>query len=181
MKASELKHGDILLYEEGRQATTASRLIRLVTGSKFTHVSIVQEIYRIKFVLEQLGERTHSYVPLYYVAPGEVVHCVRPKFTPVKATVKIFERKPYGYWSICDVAINHFIGLFNKNWVYRPWFMRWVKNPNIDCSILVGEALNLKDEASWCNHLGVLEPDDFYNHTETFEYLGVVETWSETK
>ena len=174
MNASDLQHGDVLLYDWVKNASIDARGIRLIEGSKYTHCSVVQEIEGIHFVLEQLGERMHSYLPFYYAETGEEITCFRPKFKAPEANQNSFTRNPYGYLSILDALINHFIGLFS-NKRYKPWMMTFFKSKNVDCSILVGKVLELESNAQWCYDINVLEPDDFYRHPESFEDLGTID------
>ena len=75
--------------------------------------------------------------------------------------------------------VNHLIGLFKKGWVYRPYLCRLTPKRD-NCSGVVAIQLNLEYNASeWCGSNRMIEPDDFYNHTETFEYLGEV-VWPTT-
>ena len=172
MHYSELRHGDVLIYEYREGQSIYAKLITLITGSKYAHCSVVLEYGKGRFfVLEQMTQRMHSMLEIYN--PKEIVHCVRPKFTVSKfVQPKWFERKTYGYANIADALINHFIGVFLRNWRYRPYFSKKWKNP--DCSTLVSIVLNLKLNTRWVEFDSVVEPDDFYNHDESFEYLGEV-------
>lgn len=176
INASELKHGDVLLYERKKYIGILPRLIRIIIGNKMTHAGIVMEVDNKKFVLEQLTPRMHSYLPFYYALPGEVIHCVRPKFTsPSIVLNKFFEREKYGNLAIIDCAINHFIGLFlSDKWKYRPILAKLFKSKRIICSALVAKILRLELNTNWCNNYRVVEPDDFINHCEDFSYLGII-------
>ena len=82
MRASELRHGDVLIYNWGKNASLATQGIRIITGNKYTHCSVIQEVAGNKFVLEQLNERSHSFLPFYYAREGEEIRCLRPKLSP---------------------------------------------------------------------------------------------------
>ena len=176
INCTQLKHGDVLLFERKRYGGVLPRIIRLITGNKMTHVAIVMEIDNRKFVLEQLTPRTHSYLPFYYALTGEIIHCVRPKFTlPAIINNSDFEREKYGTLAIIDCAINHFIGLFlGKNWEYKRILARLFKSKRLICSALVAKILKLELNADWCHDYHVVEPDDYINHLENFSYLGIV-------
>ena len=174
MKASELQHGDVLLYDWRSHAAITTQGIRLVTGNANTHCSVVQEIYGNKFVLEQLGDRMHSFLPFYYAMEGEEITCFRPKFPPPPADPTNFTRNPYGYLCIADALLNHCIGLFSKR-RYKPRIVNLFKSKNIDCGVLVGRVLELEENASWCYDVAILEPDDFIKHPESFSNFGVVD------
>jgi len=179
MKFSDLKHGDVLLYEHKKKASLFVRGIRFITGSRIEHCGIVLDVDNQKFILEQMSERMHSYLPFYYAKPGEVIHCVRPKFAiPEMDNKTLCKRIDYGYLSICDCLLNHLFGRITfGNWVYRPMLKRWFNTQTIICSTLVATALKLNNNVKWCNYLEVVEPDDYWNHTEDFMYIGIVD-WS---
>ena len=174
MKASELQHGDVLVYSWRKNASFMARVIRLITGNKVTHCSVVVEYESNKFILEQMGERMHSFLPLYYAMDGEKISCMRPKFIVPPASYEIFYRKPYGYLCTLDAMVNHFLGLFS-NKPYKPRLVNWFKSTNVDCSILVGTVLKLNENAEWCKCVEVIEPDDYIAHPEHFEDLGEIE------
>ena len=176
INVSELKHGDVLLYEHKKYIGILPRLIRIIIGNKITHAGIIMEVDNRKFVLEQLTPRTHSYLPFYYALPGEVIHCARPKFMiPAIIQNSIFEREKYGNLAIIDCAINHFIGLFlGDKYKYKPILARLFKSERIICSALVAKILRLDLNTNWCNNYRVVEPDDFINHCEDFSYLGII-------
>jgi len=176
MKASELQHGDVLLYDWRSHASLTTQGIHLITGNQNTHCSVVQNIDGILFVLEQLDERTHSFLPFYYAFEGETIQCMRPKFSVPPAVQDNFTRNPYGYWCIADAMLNHFIGLFS-NRPYKPRIVNLVGSKNIDCSVLVGKALNLQEVCDWCYDVSILEPDDYTKHPESFDDMGIVD-WS---
>lgn len=176
VNASDLQHGDVLLYEHKKYATFLSRLIRIIIGNKMTHSSVIIKVDNRKFVLEQLAIRTHSYLPFYYAFEGETIHCIRPKFTPPSIMLNSdFERQKYGNLAIIDCAINHFIGLITDGrWKYRPILAKLFNSKRIICSALVAKILRLDLNTKWCNDYHVVEPDDFINHCEDFNYLGII-------
>lgn len=175
--ASRLQHGDVLLYEHRKHVNFFRLGIRLITGSRFTHCGVIQQDMSNPnnfFVLEQLTERTHSWLPFYYAEDGEVIHVVRPVFTPPILNSEHFQRKPYGYLSIIDCLINHFLGriTFGK-WIYKVILAK--KSTNIVCSSVVGKVLDLPNNVSWCTDIKLLEPDDYFNHWKDFQYLGEID------
>lgn len=176
MRASELRHGDVLIYNWGKNASLATQGIRIITGNKYTHCSVIQEVAGNKFVLEQLNERSHSFLPFYYAREGEEIRCLRPKFIPPPPDQTNFTRDPYGYFCIADALLNHFINLFSKR-PYKPRIVGFFKSKNVDCSVLLGRALKLQDNCAWCYDISVLEPDDFINHPESFSDVGIID-WS---
>ena len=173
--ASDLRHGDVLLYEHKRNQSLFVRGIRLITGSKFSHVGIVQDVSYTKLILEQLSEREYSDFHFYKPDVGEVIHIVRPRFPVPPTDSRLINHQGYGHWGIVDCLINHALGrlLFGK-WTYRP-MLSLLKPDNIICSALVATVLRLNFSAPWCSYLQVVEPDDYYNHAETFQYLGIVD------
>jgi hypothetical protein len=177
MNYKDLQHGDVLLFNRRQHQSITVRLIRLITGSQFTHCGIVVKVDGQLYVLEQMNERMHSRLDFYYAKLGETVVCSRPKFT-VDPNVNIldFYRENYGYTNIIDCAINHFMHriTFGK-WEFRPILVPRLKAATIICSALVATVLQLDKHATWCKYLGVVEPDDYANHTETFDILGEIE------
>lgn len=174
MDYSDLKHGDVLLYQWKKHGNFFVRAIRLITGSKIVHSGIVIEKDGDKFIVEAMGYRMHSYVPLYHAYHGEVIYCVRPKFPIPYMPDTLFERRRYGYLNIVDCLVNHFLGLFNSKHVYTPYCAHYFKNTNLMCSALVAKALKLPENTKWCNYIEVVEPDDYWNHNETFTRMGVI-------
>lgn len=182
MKVGDLRHGDVLMFEYRRYDKLIPRAIRLVTGSHITHVGIVQEVFGVKVVLEQLSLRTHTLLNFYPRNSGEKIEVARPNFNVPKVNKYLFIPEKYGYWSIVDCLINHALGQvpFLK-WEYRPFFTKWTKTRKENCSNLVAHALDLSKNVPWCKFPDVVEPDDFYNHTETFTNLGTLEWEDEPK
>ena len=177
MNYKELQHGDVLLYEHRNKQSLVTRIIHLITGSKFVHVSVVVRVADELYVLEQHSERLHSRLDFYYPFVGEVIYCVRPKFQ-VPSTVNVFDfyREDYGYTSILDSLINHLFGRLSfGKWKTKPILVKLFKSRNIICSTLTARVLQLSTNCSWCKYTSTLEPDDFATHPETFEHLGVVD------
>jgi hypothetical protein len=175
MLSSDLQHGDVLAYIHRKNAGLLVDTIHLIEGSDYTHSSVVLEIYNNEFILEQHSLRMHSYLPLYYALSGEEIYCFRPRFTPPPATFEEFNRDSYGILGIIDSLLNHTIGLIIRKWQYRPLLVRLFNNPKIICSALVAKVLDLEHNTKWCKYYQVVEPDDFANHPEDFEPLGLIE------
>ena len=177
MLSNELMHGDVLLYEYKKRASFLTRCIRLITGNKFIHSSIVRKIDGKLFILEALSSRLHSYVPFYYTYLGEVIHCFRPKF-PIPDVIEkpYFVPETYGFLCVADSLLNHTLGRVTfRKWEYKPFLQQFFNATHTDCSVLVAEMLDLEKNTDWCKFNRVVEPDDFSLHPETFEYLGIVE------
>ena len=179
MKLSDLRHGDIILYEKSKRANLFVRGIRLITGSQFTHVGMVikdtETNYNLGCIIfiEQLAARTISIGEIYTTESAEVLHVVRPNFGKPAALSKEFARhKTYGYLCILDALINHFIGLFNDNYTYRQFVGQWSKN--ITCSGLVAELLNTSNYMYFRIPQAV-EPNWFIRETNKFTYLGILD------
>ena len=173
--STELRHGDVLCYTYRTHQSIFARGIRLITGSQFVHVGVVLETPSGMIILEQLGERAFNLKDLYHSMPGEDVFAVRPRFTPFAATYGLIDRSDYGYLAIVDCLLNHALARLTFGaWKYRPVISRLQPN-RVMCSTLVAQVLKLPLFAPWCKHTAVVEPDDFFNHTETFEHLGYVQ------
>jgi len=169
----QLQNGDVLLYEHKRHISFFALAIRIITGSKFVHSSIIINKSNNKFVLEQLSIRSHCFLPFYYAFPGEIIHAVRPFFPVPEIDNSYFNREGYGYRNIIDSLINHTVGLIFKNWKYIPFIS--VHSTKDNCSVLIAKILKLSTNAIWCKFPEVVEPDDYFNHSESFHYLGVVD------
>ena len=178
MKSSDLKHGDVLLFDWQAHQTFYERAIRLITGSRFVHCGVVQEVILIEnengkpyagflFVLEQLQERRCEPVELYRPDPQCVIICMRPKFQPLSFNAFNVNHDGYNYWAIADSLINHALHrLTLKRWQFRTMLTK--QKPDLrDCSQLVALVLGDKE---W----QTCEPDDFVND-QHFDNLGIIE------
>ena len=176
MDYTQLQHGDVLIYEHKSHQSFLVRAIRLITGSKFVHAAVVVKVNEELYILEQQQQRMHSRIDFYYAFVGEVIHCVRPKFE-VDTNINIldFYRENYGYINILDCLLNHTVSILTlKHWVFKPILVKLFRTKTIVCSALVAKVINLFSHAAWCKHITTIEPDDYYNHKETFDYLGIV-------
>ena len=175
MYASALKHGDVLIYEHPEDAPPVERAIRLVEGSRFIHCGVV--VWTVDsglLVLEQPDGRVWAPVCNYQAHPGEIIHAVRPKFLTPATDYKLLTPMSYGYLMIADAMINHGLGWVKQGWQYKPFLSPLTPN-NVNCAGLVGLQLQLPKNTAWCKSIWTLEPDDYFNHTETFHYLDTVE------
>lgn len=173
MHYCELQHGDVLLYVHKKHQTILEKLIRLVTGSKMVHSSVVQSTMEGKVILEQLTVRTQSLLDIYPLQPGEELYCYRPLFYPPEYKIRNFQQKPYGVLAILDCLLNHLIGLVIPIWRHKTMLAHWSKNNT--CSGLVAVVLNLKDNVDWCPDPRVIEPEDYLKYPHDFQCLGKVE------
>ena len=177
MNSTDLRHGDVLLYQWRAKQTFFERAIRLITGSTYVHCAVVQSIPLMEnesgspyafvlFVLEQLQERRCEPVELYKPDPQCSIICMRPKFMPLPFNAAFVNHAGYNYWSIADSLINHLLHrLTLKRWQFRPMLTK-LKPDLYDCSQLVAKMLNDKQ---W----DTCEPDDFIN--SSFGNLGIIE------
>ena len=126
-------------------------------------------------MLEQQSERMHSLLDLYYAFDGEIIDVVRPTFKVSPFNQVFFERRDYGDLCIIDSFLNHLMNrLTLHHWKFRPIFKTLFRSVNVDCSILLANILDLKNNVSWCYNNDVIEPDDFFNNKEGFEFLGTM-------
>lgn len=186
MNVRDLQPGDILLHSDTSPAFGA-RGIRLITGSKFTHCALVLQDGRI---LEQWTRRRIHKDAFAYAAKtltkGESLTVVRPKFTIVFDPDFIREGNLYGVGCILDALINHaFAWAYHLGWLKRnqpeeigddkyypmAFFSRL---GGLDCSALVAATLHMGSRV-WCSDVRCVEPDDFANHGEDFQNLGVLD------
>jgi hypothetical protein len=180
IKSSDLMHGDVLLYKHNlRKSSFIVKCIHLITGADVEHASIIWEVDRNKYVLEQLPERTHSLLKFYYELPGEDIIAVRPLFPiPDQDDKEMFRRENYGYSSIIDCLLNHAMGRITfGHWKYRPIIRKYYQKELINCSGLVALMLKLTENVEWCKYPSVVEPGTILSHGESFIWLGPVD-WS---
>ena len=174
-----LRHGDVLLFEHRSHQSFFVRGIRLICGSRIVHCGVIQQATAIDvevddlpidylLVLEQLAERTFEPLQFYHEDAGEVIHAVRPRKYPPKTDPSRFNRLGYGYWGIVDCLLNHLMGRITLGHWRKRRMLGLLKPNNVICSQLVGLCLGLPD---W----GLMEPDDYFNDSARFEYLGIVE------
>lgn len=169
-----LRHGDVLTYEYRSHQSILVRGIRLVTGSRCVHVGVVVSYQGILYVLEQLPKRSMIPLSQYSGALGSEIHAVRPKFAVQRLDHSLVDTTAYGYMGIVDCLINHALGRILTYWDYRP-MLSTIWPQNVICSALVAIVLDLPKHAKWCQFPAVSEPDDYVNHTETFDYLGKID------
>ena len=169
----KLQPGDVLLHKD-RTPSFGARGIRLITGSKYTHCSLVLPDGSI---LEQgLKRRIHFGLKAYCkktLTQGESLELARPKFEPRFNYAYVTTGDFYGWNCIVDALINHGLGrvadLFGCHYTYKPWLSRFW---GLDCSALVASASRLDECVAWCYENRIVEPDDFANHPESYELLG---------
>lgn len=176
--ASQLQAGDALLFQYREHQSVAERGIRLVTGSVFVHIGTVErprpDVSPI--VMEQLSpHRLFEELPLYTGAPqGTEVHALRPRFPVEPLDPALLVREPYGYLGILDSLLNHGLSRVTlRHWRYRA--MLGLLTPDrIVCSALAAKRYRLDQHTDWAPDFRVVEPDDYVNHHESFDYLGQV-------
>lgn len=161
MKKEQLQYGDVLLYEGSK--SLIQKLIRLVTGSKFTHVAVVIEFANL-LVFEQLIKRKSTLV-LYYQDELKII-VMRPKFNVKPIDFKLINNSKYGWVLTIDHLLNHGIGRILHGWKHRHILSRVFQRDRMDCGHLVSSVLGY-----WPNEIP--EPDDYSN--DKFENLGELE------
>ena len=176
--ASQMLVGDALLFDYRSAQTFVERGIRLITGSEFVHIATVEQPREdcTKIVMEAISpRRLFEEVPLYAGVPGDtVVHLLRPKFPVEPLDFTLLARETYGYLNVLDCLLNHAIDRVTlRHWRYRAMLSHLTPN-QLDCSALVAKRYQLWKHAPWCTDFRVLEPDDYYNRNESFDYLGQV-------
>lgn len=157
MNRADLKHGDVLCFKYlGNHQNLVERGIRLIEGSRFVHVGIVQSVFGATLLLQQDGGwRTFGRVADYKLPAGAEMWCFRPMPQMVPPmNVDLFKQEGYNYGLILDCLINHAIEQVLLHWNRREFFGRLSKKQI--CSTLVAYALNYWPRA-------VPEPDDFAN------------------
>jgi hypothetical protein len=156
--------GQVILYKDG--PNIISKLIRLIQGNKITHCAIVVEAHENNPTLLEIQNFTHkvrlvkfsetlSYSDEIYIAIGNVDKIFPQLF--IKAVYDQYLNHKYSGFALINAMINHFIGLFSKNYKYREFFK--IKN-KYTCSSLVATILNI---LAFTKILipSISEPDDF--------------------
>ena len=173
MKIEELQDNDVLVYEETKRIPLLVRLIRLSTGSRYTHAGIFIGQGRLGGIMEQLWNREFTFITKYKKIPGEVISVYRPLF---KASVEKdradFQNHHYGILCILDDLLQHGLGYF-KNYKRRPILSKL--SPRLTCSALVAKILQLPQHCDWLGDYRDCEPQNFPAHPETFEFVGILE------
>jgi len=157
----DLKHGDVILYDSHK--TFIEKCIRLVIGSRFTHVGIVQDYHGELVVLEQVTRRKWTPVSTY-ADPG-TLHVFRPRFKVQPTDYSLFVNAPYAQALCVDHLINHGIGRIIPGWRHRKMISRLIQRSRFDCGYLVSTCLGY-----WPNLTP--EPDDFCSMS--MQYMGVL-------
>ena len=180
MKSSDLRHGDVLLFNWRAHQSFYELVIRLITGSQFVHCAIVQDIgvsdgetpvsgIVLSCILEQHQERRCEPVELYRPDKTCSIICMRPKFEPAEFNPDLVNHAGYNYWAIADSLINHFMHRITLGrWQFKAMLTK-LKPELCDCSQLVAQALCDKE---W----QTCEPDDLIVDKH-FDDLGVID-WS---
>jgi hypothetical protein len=173
MKTNELRTGDVLVYERTTRGPIFARLIRLCTGSEFTHTGIFIGQGKLGGVLEQLYDREFTFINKYKQEKGERINVWRPRFNiPSIPYQDICGHQGYGIWCLLDDLLQHGLGFF-KGYKKRPILAKL--STRLTCSALVAKVLQLDKNCDWLCDYRLLEPQHVPAHPETFEFLGELE------
>jgi hypothetical protein len=173
MKTQDLRTGDVLIYEHTSRTPLLVRMIRLITGSQYTHAGVFIGQGRMGGVLEQLYVREFEFISKYKREKGEVITVWRPRFElPTILYGEICGTQIYGVLCILDDLLQHGLG-YIPGYKKRPILARL--STNLTCSALVAKVLQLDRNCDWLSDFRLCEPQHIPAHPETFEYLGELE------
>lgn len=170
----DLRQGDVVLHiASDRSVSFGGRGVWVVTGNSCVHCGLV--VFTDTVIEQSFTRRVHHPASEVYksILKSESLRVVRPRFPVTLDLSLVTVGNFYGVWTILDLLINHGMGWVFKSWTYRPWLTSLFGGRV--CSSLVAGILMVDKHAEWCHDTRVVEPDDFVNHPESFEDLGVLE------
>jgi len=154
-----LQAGDVLLFKN--KTSMISWAIRLIEGNKYIHSAVVLVAGNDPFVAEIDTDFDLRVVPASVVLTRGNPDVFRMKTDKVFNIVKGFDYahkrmgSRYNYLKIVDACINHAIGVFKRDHVYRSWLSNDDKHV---CSTLVSAVLSEGYGIPYNQHS---EPDDY--------------------
>lgn len=172
MKRSELQHGDVLLYERGsKHGTLLGRIIRLVTGSRYTHSAIVVEnLPGERYIVEQDGKVRATLVEDYVFKRPEKVHVFRKPGLRWNRSLSMqmvwwMVGTRYGVANLFEILLQHLLGRLFPGREPIPVMLEENRKP-CTCSGLVAKIMHVAAEdptggLNFLRHSTIVEPDDF--------------------
>lgn len=167
----EFKNGDILLVRGGQGGNVFGHLVRLITGSEYTHCGvIIQDNLGIFNVVEQDSSTGHVTPVAFFcevrrLLPENLAVSRYPDLRMLPSnfsTICAKLRTRYGFLSLMDALINHPLGRlfswFGKEYTRRPFLSTFTSTftcAGFITKILLG--LVTQDFPDY----RVAEPDDF--------------------
>ena len=186
MRPSDLQVGDVLLYERGAQhGTPLGRLIRLITGSLYTHATIVvQDGNGTLCIAEQEGHVAVIPVEAYkFKVPDKVSVWRNPnlRWFPRIAWISAISLvgTPYGIANLFEVLVQHLMGRIIKNWKPEPILLPEDRT-YCTCSGLVAKIMHAGSwgtvaDAAFSEFSTIVEPDNF-NAARGFVCVGTIDS-----
>jgi hypothetical protein len=182
MYPRDLQHGDVLLYEKGsKHGTLLGRLIRLITGSRFTHTAIVlQNCNHERFVVEQSGVVSVTNVSNYkFTQPTKITVWRNDSLWLTQDAMHMAWRMTgvkYGVANLFEIMLQHLLGRVLKGWRWNPVFLP-PDRLKCTCSGLVAKILvagiRPLEKSRHFAKTTIVEPDDF-NELRGFRQIGVM-------
>lgn len=180
MERSELKHGDVLLFERGsKHGTLLGRIIRLLTGSRYTHSAIVLENRSgERFIAEQSGHCAMTRLDDFVFHRPEKVTVWRNETLRWNGTLAMvvawtMVNTPYGVGNLFEILFQHTMGRLVKNWKWKPVFLPEDRK-KCTCSGLVAKIMftGTLNPPAFTRYSTIVEPDDYADHN--FVQVGVI-------
>jgi hypothetical protein len=175
MQPLDLQTGDVLLFERGsKRGSFMGRIIRLVTGSKYTHCAMIVMQGREPLVFEQDGKvtlvplRTHGFDEPVSVWRNIGVTWHKDAFTVASQLIG----QPYGYANLLECLWSHTVNRYN---ILLPCPMVLEAcRPRVTCAGLIANMLRAcAVNVPYFAHVStVAEPDDF--STNGYAQIGVL-------
>lgn len=182
MDPKDLQHGDILLFEKGsKHGTLLGRLIRLITGSRFTHTAIVlQNFAHERFIVEQTGRVKVTKLSEYKFKNPIKVTVWRNSALWLTSDAMTCAWKmvgvSYGVLNLFEILFQHLMSRMVKYWRWHSVFLP-ANRRKCTCSGLVAKILvagtRPPERARHFTETTIIEPDDF-NELRGFKQIGVL-------
>ena len=184
MNRTNLQHGDVLLFKKGAaHGSLFGRIIRLFTGSPYTHSAIVlKDFAGNRFVVEQDGLVRVQRLDTYQFDHPELVTVWRNRELWIGDQEAMFVAwrmagTKYGVANLFELALQHGIARVFPNWTWTPVFL-----PNdrtkCTCAGLIAKILVASvrpvGKVSYFKITTLVEPDDF-NEKRGFRQVGVLD------
>ena len=184
MERAELRHGDVLLFERGsKHGTLLGRLIRLFTGSRYTHSAIVVEnLNKQKFIVEQDGRVKVTPINDYVFKRPEKVHAFRTDSLRWNNSLSMLVAwsmvgTKYGVANLFEILFQHLMGRLYPKWTPVPVFLqndrRKCTGSGLVAKIMFVSTIGEVGEMDYLRYSTIVEPDDF-SENRGFVDVGII-------
>jgi hypothetical protein len=160
------KTGDVLLFERGsKHGSFYGRLIRLITGTLYTHCALIIMVKDHPYVLEQDGVVTFKPLGTYH--PREKVSVWRNNTQTwnqkLAWNIAISNvGQPYGYRNLLECLLSHLAGNLNLNRIPVPIFLDLCETKTT-CAGLIANLIRscVANPPAFSFVSTISEPDDY--------------------